>query len=211
MSRQATGRRWIHCGGRLLCSLLLCAMASVYAQDAIKWEDLSEPEQNLLQEMQSQWDSLAPERQQQLRRGANRWLQMEPDERNRARRQRDFFQQLSPEEREGLQQRFQQFNSVPQTQQQRLREIQEQFRRLPPAQREELRQRFENQRDIPSREERLLGLPPELPDAQQRPELDSVRPPPINRPGQELPRNFPRINRPEIQPDTPHRPQPPRH
>ena len=39
-------------------------MASVYAQDAIKWEDLSEPEQNLLQEMQSQWDSLAPERQQ---------------------------------------------------------------------------------------------------------------------------------------------------
>lgn len=209
MSKQATRQRWALRGGKLLCSLLLCAVSTLQAQEAIPWDALSKPEQQLLQEMEVQWDSLAPERQQALRRGANRWLQMEPNERNRARRQRDFFEQLSPEQRESLQQRFQQFNRVPQARQQRLREIQEQFRQLPPAQREALRQRFENQLNLPRREERL----PQIPEVQQRPDLDTARPaPPVTRPGQELPRKLPpRIRRPGVQPDTPQRPQAPRH
>ncbi|MCB1672335.1 MAG: DUF3106 domain-containing protein [Gammaproteobacteria bacterium] len=126
-------------------SLLLVCSTLGHAQDKLAWTDLSEPEQQVLQQLEEQWDELSAERQQRLRRGALRWLQMRPEERESAQAIQRRFQNLSPQQQQQINQRFQRFNQLERERQQQLRNIQRRFRNLPEEERERLRERFEAQ------------------------------------------------------------------
>ena len=69
---------------------LLCGN-SLQAQSVTPWSELSQAEQQMLQQVQPGWESLSADQQERLRRGVARWQQMAPEERNQARQQQNTF------------------------------------------------------------------------------------------------------------------------
>ncbi len=180
-------------------------VAGAYGQEAIAWEDLSNEEQQLLQQVERRWEQLSLERQVELREGAQRWQEMEPDERDRLRRRlEDLVQRRSLEVRERIVRRFQQFNDAPPAHQRRLKEVRERFQSLSPDDREALRLRFEKQQQLQQQDsvdEAAERRNQEFKEsAADSPRLENapLRPEP------------PRFERPRPQGGAGHRPRPPR-
>ena len=68
----------------MVCSIGLGVVS--HGAQAVEWKSLSEAEQTILKQHESQWDALPPAQRERLARGAERWLALSPEE---------FFQRTS--------------------------------------------------------------------------------------------------------------------
>ena len=122
----------------------------------VRWDDLTEPEKQILQSFEGRWNELPVAQRERLQRGARRWQNMEPAEREQSRQRFQTWQQMSPAQRARIREGYAQFRALSPAEQEKIRQRYEQFQSLPPAQREALRERWEK---LTPAQREAFGLP----------------------------------------------------
>lgn len=108
----------------------------------VKFDSLSESQQQVLAPMREKWTTLSATQQQRLIKGAKRWAGMSEEQRTKARAKMQRWISLSPEKRQKLLKRLERYQAMSPQQRQRLRKTFRKFRQLPEEQRESLRARW---------------------------------------------------------------------